>query len=255
MSINEILADVKNEGDTDPFKELDSEKEADPESDKEKETPSESHTEKEPKVEEPVQGDNTDDKDVPFNKRWEKHAENLKAELENKHQEEMVSLRQELEARIPKNENIPDWFTELYGDNEVAWQKYAEHSRKERDEIKSELLAEQEANHQRAIEDERYWNNWVEEGIKGLQDEGKKFERNELIKVMLDYRPTDNMGGFDFQAGYKILEAIKEKEIDPAHSQARKRLADTTTKSSHSEKVTKDYMTSNELRGKSWNQI
>lgn len=248
-TVEEALADVKQEG-SDPFKELELK------ADQEKETPSESQTEKEPKVEKPVQGDNTDDINIPFNKRWEKHAENLKTELDAKHQEEMASLRQEFEAKLPKTDtNIPDWFKELYGDNEIAWQKYDEHEKDKEAEIEKRVIERQDFQRQRAEEEVKYWNKWVDDEVTKLQDEGLKFERNELIKTMLDYRPTDEKGNFDFKAGYRIFEALKAKEIDPARSEARKKLADTTTKTSPSEKGSKDYMTSNELRGKSWNQI
>ena len=251
MSLEEILADVKQEG-ADPFKEFD------PEANKEKETPAESSTPKEPEVKEPIQGDNTDEDKTPFSIRWKSHAENLKAELETKHQEELGKLRQEFEAKIPpkeSNKNIPEWFVKLYGENEEAWKAYDEHSQEEREQMKKDILAEQETKREEAKKEETYWNNWVEEGIKGLQTVGLEFDRNALIKTMLDNpkEVTNALGNFDFNLGYKLY-----REQNPAslvNTDARKKLADTTTKTSPSEKGSKDYMTSNELRGKSWNQI
>ena len=246
MTLNEILADVKNEGDTDPFKDI-----------KEKETPAESSTPKEPEVKEPIQGDNTDEDKTPFSIRWKSHADNLKAELETKHQEELVKLRQEFDAKIPKqeNKNIPEWFKELYGENEVAWQKYSEHSQAEHEQMKKDILAEQEAVREKAQKEETYWNNWVEEGIKGLQTVGLEFDRNALIKTMLENpkEVTNALGNFDFNLGYKFYR--EKNPVQPVNSEARKKLADTTTKSSPTEKSSKDFMTSNELRGKSWNQL
>lgn len=250
MTLSEIMADVKTEGDTDPFKSLE------PEADKEKETPAESSPPKEPEVKEPIQGDNTDEDKTPFSIRWKSHAENLKAELEAKHQAELTQLRQEFDAKIPPKEtNIPEWFKELYGENEVAWQKYAEHSQAEREQMKKDILAEQETKIQEAQKQETYWNNWVEEGIKGLQNVGLEFDRNAVIKTMLDNpkEVTNALGNFDFNLGYKLW-----KEQNPAlqmNTEARKKLADTTTKSSTAEKGQKDYMTSNDLRNKTWGQL
>ena len=121
MSEN-ILAEVKKEGDN-PFVNLDTEKE----------TPSDSPNEKEPKVEEPSKGDNTTEgekpKDVPFHEhpRWKEREEELK-EL-RAFKEEVTDKFQELEKPHSKSGNIPDWFKELYGENEVAWQKYEEHEK------------------------------------------------------------------------------------------------------------------------------
>jgi hypothetical protein len=245
MTIEEALADVEKEGDTDPFKDI-----------AEKETPVESSTPKEPEKEEPIQGGNTEEDKTPFNVRWKSHAENLKAELEAKHQEEIASLRQEFEQKLPKTESdIPDWFKELYGENQVAWEKYHEQEKAREAEIEKRILDRQAEERQKADAEAKYWSEWVNKGISGLEGQGLKFDRNELIKTMLEYRPTDQQGNFDFQAGYRIMEALKLKEADLGHSQARKQLADVTTKSSKSEKDSKDYLTSNDLRNKSWNQI
>ena len=263
--LNEILADVKQEG-ADPFKDFE------PKADQEKETPSESQTEKEPEVEKPVQGDNTDDINIPFNKRWEKHAENLKAELEAKHQAELTQLRQEFDAKIPpKQTNIPERFKQLYGDNEEAWKLYQEEWKEREAEIEKNIIERQAQNHQKAEQEKQYWLNWADEGAKKISDKfgvdliskndkdenGQPMNalKNELFSVMLKYRPTDEQNMFDFEAGWEILQALKAKEADPAHSQARKKLADTTTKSSPAEKGSKGYMTSNDLRNKTWNQL
>src|SRR3990167_3410001 len=250
MTLNEILADVKQEG-ADPFKEFDP-----TEINKETETPAESSTPKKPEGKKPDQGDNTDEDKTPFSIRWKSHAENLKSELEAKHQEELSKLRQEFDAKIPPKEtNIPDWFKELYGENEVAWQKYAEHSQQEREQMKKDILAEQETKREEAKKEETYWNGWVEEGIKSLQATGLEFDRNALIKTMLDNpkEVTNALGNFDFNLGYKLYR--EKNPISQVNTDARKKLADTTTKSSSTEKSSKDYKTSNDLRNMSWNQL
>lgn len=256
MTLNEVMADVKHEGDLDPFKDLDK-----PEADKETETPSDSPTEKEVKVEEPVQGDNTEVKrEIPFHEhpRWREREEELK-QLRAFREEvtpKLSMLEQKLQAQATTDENIPEWFKELYGENAVAWQKYSERSKLEREEIKKEIVAEQEAKHLEAQKEEQYWNNWVEEGIKGLQTVGLEFDRNALIKVMLENSQavTNALGNFDFNLGYKLYK-VKYPDNSQANSQARKKLADTATKSSRTDKDSKDYMTSNELRNKTWNQL
>ncbi len=247
MSLDVIMADVKPEGDTDPFKDIE-----------EKETTSESSTQKEPEGEKPIQGDNTDEDKTPFSIRWKNHAENLKAELETKHQEEMAKLREEFDAKIPpkqENSSIPEWFKHLYGENEVAWKAYSEHNQAEREQMKQELIQEQEANREKAQKEETYWNGWVEEGVKSLEALGLEFDRNALLKTMLENpkEVTNSLGNYDFNLGFKLYR--EQNPVQQVNSEARKKLADTTTKSSPSEKGSKDFMTSNELRNKSWHAL
>lgn len=244
--VDKAFADVKVEGDTDPFKDI-----------PETETPSESQPEKEPETAKPEEGEGTPEENVPFHKhpRWIERENELnelreRDEARAKEIEELKSLKTE-----PSSTNIPDWFVKLYGENEPAYKAWQEQNKSEREQIKTEILAEQEQKRVQAETDIKKWNKWVEDEVKGLQDEGKQFDRNELIKVMLEYRPTDENNNFDFKKGYAIMEALKAKEVDPARSIARKEIADKATRSSSGDKPKKDYQTQNELRGKSWNQL
>lgn len=251
MSINEVLADVKQEG-SDPFASL------------EKETPTVAPAETEPKdevkEEKPEEGDNTPEKELPFHKHphWIKREEELRELREFKETvTPKLSEIDEIKSRLPKMEKteVPDWFKELYGDNEVAYQKYSEHHQKEVEEIEQSLIERQENQRQQSIKETQKWDKWVADQITGLKNEGKEFDENKLKKVMLDYSPTDSNNNLDFQKGYKIYEALETKVDNTEKSQARKQLADTAINTSKGEKEKKDYMTSNELRNKSWGQI
>jgi len=241
----EILADIQKEGE-DPFKDM------------EKETPPESPPEIKPEADKPKEGDILPEDQVPFHKhpRWIERENELKilregAEANAKEIADLKNLQEENAKRFePSNAKVPEWFKELYGDNEIAWQKYQEHEQAKEQEIETRILARQQEAQSRQTAETAKWNKWVEDEIAKLEATGAKFDRNELIKTMLDYRPTDENNNFDFQKGYKIYEALKPKE-DPAHSNARKQLADATLKTS-GEPKTKDYMTTPELRKTSW---
>lgn len=256
-TVEEALADVKPEGDTDPFKDLDTK-----EADKEKETTTESLTEKKPEVEEPNQGKNTDDKQVPFHEhpRWKEREEELKRlrafeQTASEKLAEFDKIKSAFDSKSGEKSSIPDWFKHLYGENEVAWQAYSEHSKLEREEMKKELIAEQEARREESQKEEQRWNKWVEDGLEGLKTLGLEFDRNALLKTMLDNpEKVTREGNFDFNLGYKLYRELNP-DTTQANSQARKKIADTATKSSPAEKGSKDFMTSNELRNKSWNQL
>ena len=247
MELKEILADVPTEG-SDPFKDM------------EKETPPESLPETKPEEDKPKEGESTPEDNLPFHKhpRWIERETELDRLRER--DEENTKIIQELAAfkedysKKTESTDIPDWFRELYGENEIAWQKYSEYEQVRTEEIEKKVIERQEQYQRQALEETTKWNKWVDNEVKKLEDEGKKFDRNELIKTMLDYRPTDENNNFDFQKGYKIHEMLKRKP-DTSHSDARKILADTTTKTTGGEKPPKDYMTTNELRRTSWGNL
>lgn len=263
MSLEEVFADVKREG-SDPFAQFD----------KENETPTESQPVKEEDKEEPIQGDkpkevaeepedNTESpskesEDTPFHIRWQKREEKLKAEFDEKLESYKKQLEQTVEEKTRKDDSdIPDWFTELYGDNQIAWAKYEQREKAREEEIEKRVLETYE-NKLKAKEDEgKKWEKWVDDQVALLEGEGKKFDRNELIKTVIDFRPTDEQGNFDLRKGYDIMEAMKGKqdETKTQASIARKQLADTTTKSKGSDAPKKDFLTPADLRGKTWNQI
>jgi len=250
--LEQALANVPNEGEKDPFKELG------------KETPSESPPEIKPESEQPKEGAHTpEDQYKGFHEhpRWiqrEKELEELKArEAENtKIIAELNEFREQASKRFESDDPappVPDWFKELYGDNDIAWKKYDQYEKEKESRLEQKFIERQEKVKQEEQSNIAKWNNWVEGEIVKLQGEGLKFDRNELIKTMLDYRPSDENNNLDFHKGYKIYEMLRGKE-DPAHSLARKQLADTTTKVSGEQK-TKDYMTAADLRHRSWGNL
>lgn len=255
-TVDEIFADIKKEG-SDPFAELDTETT----------TPSESQPEKEQEKEEPALGDNPketeedktepSEEDTPFHKRWEKREEKLRAEMQEEFESYKRELDQKIEDRTKKESDIPEWFTELYGDNQVAWQKYSAHEDARTEAIKKQVLEEQENKVQKEKDESAKWERWVDDEVKKLEDQGLKFDKNELIKTAIDWRPTDEKGNYDLKKAYDILEMKKSKDtsINKEKSDERKRVADTTTKASRGEAPKKDYMTPADLRKTSWNQL
>jgi hypothetical protein len=244
--INEFLGDIKQEG-SDPFAEI------------VKDTQVDSPTTEEPKVEEPKEGDVLKDDNVPFHKhpRWIERENELKTLREQQEENakviaELSSLKDEIK---PKATVVPEWFKELYGDNEIAYQKYSEHHQKEVEDIEQNLIKRQEDQRIKATQETQKWDKWVTDEIGKLRSEGKEFDENKLKKVMLDYSPTDTNNNLDFQKGYKIYEALETKVDNTEKSSARKELADKVSGTSKGDKPVKDYMTPADLRNKSWGNI
>lgn len=246
--IEDVLADVKKEG-SDPFAAL------------ETETPSDSPAVEEPKVtsedDKPVEGVNTPEDNIPFHKhpRWIERENELNSLKEQNEQtaRELAEFREQ--RKESADTQVPEWFQELFGDNEVAYRKYEEHEKARTEEIKQRVIQEQEQARVQATQETQKWNQWVTQNLDRLEAEGKQFDRNKLINTMLEYKPTDENNNFDFRAGYKIYEALEAKEVDPAKSLARKQLADTASTTSKGEKKVQDYQTPETLRNKSWHSL
>jgi hypothetical protein len=259
---NSVLADVKVEGDNDPFTGLG------------EKTPSESLPEKTPEEVKPDQGVNTDDLDdinTPFHKhpRWIERENELKtlkereaarAAADEAREREIAELKQFKEETshklAPKSgKEMAPWFKTLYGDNPEAWEQYLEHDKEVREQLKQEVFEAHEQKIQEAQEQEKYWLNWVDTEMGKLEAKGYKFDREELAQVMMRTRPTDEKGNLDFEAGYETYIARKGPTVNPQVSQARKQVADTVNRTSKGEPAKKDYMTSAELRNKTWGSL
>lgn len=253
MDSEDFLANVKQEG-TDPFADL------------EKDIPSDPPTEKEPEKDEPAAGESTPKvEDVPFHKhpRWIERETELKslrdAEAEHSRElQELKTLQEETAKRLEHTDSVvPDWFKELYGDNASAWRKYEAVQMDQEKKIEQRILDRQEEIRKAQIDESQRWNKWVDGEIEKLQSEGNTFDRNKLIKTMLEYRPTDESNNFDFKAGLKIYQALEAKEVTDTKgsSDARKELADAAIKTSRNEPPKKDYMTPADLRHRSWSSL
>ena len=233
--LDTILADVEHEG-SNPFADL------------ETDTPAESL---------PAENKEEKEDDIPFHKhpRWIERENELNELRERDTQtvKEIAELRALSETK--SNADIPDWFTELYGENQTAWDKYSVHEARRTEEIESRIIARQQEAQNKVIEDGVKWDQWVDTEISRLEGQGKSFDRNKLIKTMLDYSPTDANNNLDFDKGLKIYEAMEGKpEVEK--SDARKQLADNVSKATtKGEPTKKDYMTAGDLRHRSWSNL
>ena len=200
-----------------------------------------------------------DEENVPFHKHprfkaiiSENHA--LKEKVE-----ELSSLKEKVErlesSTTQKSVEIPAWFSEVWGLNEDAWSKYQQFSSAEKaaykEEIKREILAEQN----KEKEETEKWDRWIDSQIEALESEGKTFDRNELMKVMSDYRPTDGQGQYDFHKGYELYSKLKALDEKPEVQKARKEVAAMATSDSKPETTRSKVMTPEEARRTSWTNL
>lgn len=246
----DILADIPHEGDS--IDSLFEDKVA---------TPSESPAENEDVVVEPEAGEsNTPQEDVPFHKhpRWIERENELKRYREEI--EELKNFKEQTAQTLSRvdvvDTEIPQWFSDMYGENEKAWIAYQQHEKEREEEIEQRIIQKQRDQYIKAEQESKYWVSWVDENVQRLQDEGHKFDRNEFLKLMEKYRPSDDRGNLDFDSGIELYNLSKaSKPADTLKSQARKDIADTITKTDTGSPKKKDYMTPSDMRNLTWGQL
>lgn len=113
----------------------------------------------------------------------------------------------------------PAWFAKYFGDDEEAWQGFQQMTSAAKEEAKAEALAELKREQETSSKESQRWTGWVNEQIEALEDEGETFERNALLKVMDEYRPTGEDGNLDFRKG---LELLKLKGAKPSNVAAKR---------------------------------
>jgi len=244
----DFLANVQHEGEAEGevFKSLDDIAEPD---NQEKETPEtppveENQTENAPSSQGAPQADNTENaNNVPWHKdpRWVEWQEEKQELLKFKDE-----VMPKLEALTPQEQvQVPSWF----GNDEAAWKEYQLHEAQRDERIKHEALREYESKQTAAAQQVQKANEYVENQLGSLESQGRKFDRNELLKVVSDYRPITADGQWDFERAYEILEMKKLKESNPEKLQAKRDVAALTNSSSTGEPPAKTYFIPGDFRG------
>lgn len=191
---------------------------ANPEGEEEKETPAVPPADDKTNEEETVPPtENKDEEEkLPFHKhpRWIAQQNREKA-LEA----EIAALRETVETRIAPQEEeteelpeMPEWFAEAYGDDPELWEKYITIENQKETEREERLLARMEERTSQRAEEEKKSLEWVDTQLasvrEGLQEGEPDFDDNALLKVVTDFRPSDEEGNLDFRAAYNILQKM-----------------------------------------------
>lgn len=178
-----------------------------------------------------------------LNRQLEKRADKIRDEIE-----------QSISSRFaPKQDEqtIPAWFQRIYGDDKDAWKDYTAYEDSKLQKVKSDTIREyesrQKAEQQKVLDAQKY----IDDSLASLEAKGKRFDKNELLKVVNDYRPINEAGNWDFDKAYDILELKKAKSQEK--SQARKAIAAASSSDTKAETSTKkDAYTYDEVKKMGW---
>jgi|SRR5579863_4824703 len=163
-------------------------------------------------------GDNTPAEKTPFHKhpRWIQTQRELKELREETARLKSLGGNQPAEA--------PGWWKKQYGDTPESNARYQAVIQKDgeldwiKQQIKEDLRAETQAE-QRTIQDGQ---EYVDTQLQEMTDEGIKFERNKLLKFMVDYQNEfggkallDDEGNYDFRKSLRLMNRMQPEEETP----------------------------------------
>ncbi len=284
--LEEIFADINREGaipevldDKDKDKEEDKKENTSAE-DNGEETTTESQTENDQEDTPPHQGDddpddkkeneddgsdNTDDEEkenLPFHKhpRFKQITDEnklLKQELD-----ELKGGFEELKIKNSKGdtsteENPPDWFVGIFGEDKEVWKQFEKYDNARLQQLEEKIIQTVSEKEKAKQEEVSKWEKWVDDEVQRLKDAGNEFDKNELIKTAIDYKPTDENGNYNLEKALEILKmkkTSKPSSKDTQKNNARKKIADVSGGTSSDEKTGDSYSTK-DLRGLSWNEL
>ena len=216
------------------------------------ENPAESQTEK-----------TVDEPDLKQNEAWKKMREEKEASDEKARKLEEKLSEIEKVWDIKEKVEQPEFLTDMIGENEDVAKKFQNYESGLKEKIKAELIQDQIDAQNKVREDAEKWTNWTNDRLSEVETDFKvNFKsdpslKNELSKIMTDYTPTDEQGNLDFKKGMKLLTDLKKvQEAEQSHKvQVKKDIADATVSKETSIKPNKDYMTSNDMRGRDWRSL
>ena len=193
---------------------------------------------------------NQKDKNVPFDKhpRWIERENEWKTTL-SQYEERLKAFEERFNTspQTPKVE-IPEPFKKLYGENEEAWNEWKALQELQAREIQDRLLAEQGREAREKQEELQRWDSWRDKSISEVE---QKFnvklpvgssEYNELLKIAVDYQPSDAEGNISFEKAYDIMTKIK-RDDSLEKSRVRKSIAAATAPEPKAESEAPDYFT------------
>ncbi|MAG45122.1 hypothetical protein CL633_04530 [bacterium] len=260
---NDIFADIPEEGKTDldnVFSSLDKEKETS--------TPSRGGKKQKETEKKPSRADSkktAKKKLAPFHQhpRWIE----MQSKLKNKDSsiDNLTTQLKDLKSQFSKIEqgsqptSIPQWFSDRFGEDESAWREFSSYRNKQKQEIKQEILKDQQDKNKENEKEISKNEEFVNEQISLLADQGHEFlltknGRNEFLKFATKFPVTNADLKLDFPKIAKLYQSQKQLKDSKSNKEKdkKKKIAAKAGSSQKAESNKPKSLTSAKLRGKSW---
>lgn len=204
-----------------------------------------------------VKKDDTKD-NLADHPRWQEREKDWTKRFndqETRHTQEIEQIRKDIESKFEKKRenlaesDVPEWF----GGDAKAWEQYKSHEESrlnQAEERALKRLEEKADKEQKAISDATaYFNESITsiESDKTINPEGKKVDRNKLLKFVLDNELVDTKGRWNYKAGFLMMKgnvsSAKTDSIDE-----KKKIASASTTDNRAEVKPGEFMTSDDFK-------
>ena len=204
--------------------------------------------------------ENPDEEIIPFHKhpRWkekQQEIDDLKAKIDSLEQK----TSENLQAPQKQEDELPAEWVALYGDDELSRKAFmADQKRtlKLKEEILQEFKKAQEEERRKSEEETSKWEKWVDDELTQLKESGEKFEKNKLLKIAFDYKPTDESGNISFPKALEIMRLLEggDTKAQPK-KQIQKDIASKTLSDNRGETKVQTKPSVNTLRNRSFQSL
>lgn len=201
---------------------------------------------------------NPDEDTIPFHKhpRWiakQQEIDELKQQITDL--EEITKNPKKEET--PPSPDMPQEFIDLFGPNPEIWDKWQKLTARQREDLEKEIIEKIKNEDKEQAEAIEKGKQYVESSIKALEDAGQKFDRNELIKFMIDFEQqfapiVNSEGNYDFAKGLELMQKMNADK-KPSDIEEKKKIATITTdKKSGGDETPNKPVNTRDLRNKSF---
>lgn len=134
-----------------------------------------------------------------------KEAE-AKAKAADEERQALLERLDKIERNVTPKEDIPEWFTEGFGESPDLWKKFNEYNTQTREQLKQEVIDEIQGKEQARTKQDEESRKYVRDEIQRLKDDGNDFDENKLKKFMLDYKVLD------FDKGLELYQSLNKND-------------------------------------------
>ena len=217
-SDDNFIEDAKDDFlDSSPEEETLSEEE-EPEVSAEEEAPKESVSEE----------DKSEDDEVPFHKhprfkelttRLKEYDEKFDTRVEDRVKDILSNVSKAHEDGKDITKEIPKDFAELFGEDPKVYEKFSSYLNDVLKEHETNTLTKLEESQKAEKEQVAKANEHIENEVSKLEEAGKQFDKNALIKFMLEWEEEYGSqgivsdGAYDFSKGLDLMNKFEPKEV------------------------------------------
>lgn len=209
------------------------------------------------------EADNTpDEKPVPFHKhpRWQQREEEMK-ELRDQikvYEDQIQPLLDAKENAQPQEVELPEWWKTAMGTDEIsrlAYQQKLADDVKREEAILAKITETQQKQAQEEIDAQKYWDDHTEKEMEILKAEGLSFDKNELLKVAVEYQPTGEDGLISLRKAHEIMTLSKQNAKTEKVEEKKKIVANTNSGTNGTSEELATTPNPNTLRGRSFSSL